>query len=86
MRKLLRTAAAAFAFIALPAHAAPIVNGGFESGVFAACKLYPAHATTNSEFGVTDVRNIRPALEAFYASLDSEQKAKFNRLSRVAER
>lgn len=29
---------------------------------------------------------IRPALEAFYASLDSEQKAKFNRLSRVAER
>ncbi len=30
--------------------------------------------------------DIRPALEAFYASLDSEQKAKFNRLSRVAER
>ncbi|HEX8525788.1 dihydroorotase [Allosphingosinicella sp.] len=37
---------------------------GFESGVFAAAKLYPAHATTNSAFGVTAVRNIRPALEA----------------------
>ena len=28
-------------------------------------------------------QEIRPALEAFYASLDDEQKAKFNRLSRV---
>ena len=37
---------------------------GFESGVFAACKLYPAHATTNSAHGVTDVRNISGVLEA----------------------
>jgi dihydroorotase len=32
--------------------------------VFAACKLYPANATTNSALGVTDVRNLHPALEA----------------------
>jgi hypothetical protein len=31
-------------------------------------------------------QEIRPALEAFYASLDDEQKAKFNRLSRVTAR
>ena len=37
---------------------------GFESGVFTACKLYPAHATTNSAHGVTDIANIRPVLEA----------------------
>ncbi|HEX8639783.1 MAG TPA: dihydroorotase [Allosphingosinicella sp.] len=37
---------------------------GFEEGVFAACKLYPANATTNSEFGVIDVGNIHPTLEA----------------------
>ena len=36
---------------------------GFEEGVFAACKLYPAHATTNSALGVTDIRNIYPVLE-----------------------
>ncbi len=36
---------------------------GFASGVFTACKLYPAHATTNAQHGVTDVRNIYPALE-----------------------
>ena len=36
---------------------------GFEEGVWAAAKLYPANATTNSARGVTDVRNIRPALE-----------------------
>ena len=36
---------------------------GFESGAWAACKLYPANATTNSARGVTDVRNIRGALE-----------------------
>ena len=29
-----------------------------------ACKLYPAGATTNSDAGVTDVRNIYPVLEA----------------------
>jgi len=40
------------------------IGRGFEMGVFAACKLYPAHATINSAQGVTDVRNLRPALEA----------------------
>ena len=37
---------------------------GFEEGVWVAAKLYPANATTNSAFGVTDVRNIYPAVEA----------------------
>jgi dihydroorotase len=40
------------------------IERGFEAGVFAACKLYPAHATTNSRLGVTDIRRIYPALEA----------------------
>ncbi len=34
-----------------------------ESGVVYAAKLYPAGATTNSDSGVTDIANIRPALE-----------------------
>lgn len=37
---------------------------GFSDGVFTAAKLYPAHATTGSAHGVTDVAKIRPALEA----------------------
>ena len=37
---------------------------GFESGVWVAAKLYPAHATTNSAYGVTDIRTLAPALEA----------------------
>ena len=37
---------------------------GFESGIWAAAKLYPAHATTNSAGGVTDVHTLVPALEA----------------------
>ncbi|MFM5915971.1 MAG: dihydroorotase [Novosphingobium sp.] len=37
---------------------------GFAAGVFTAAKLYPAHATTGSAHGVTDVANIRPALAA----------------------
>lgn len=37
---------------------------GYAEGVFAACKLYPANATTNSAHGVTDVRNIHRALAA----------------------
>ena len=37
---------------------------GFSEGVFTAAKLYPAHATTGSAHGVTDVANIRAALEA----------------------
>lgn len=39
------------------------ISRGFKSGVFTACKLYPANATTNSAAGVTDVRNIWPVLE-----------------------
>ena len=35
---------------------------GFEAGIFTAAKLYPAHATTNSAQGVTDVRNIAHVL------------------------
>ena len=34
-----------------------------EEGVFAAVKLYPAHATTNSAFGVTDLDRVMPVLE-----------------------
>jgi dihydroorotase len=37
---------------------------GHEAGVFVAAKLYPAHATTNSAYGVTDIANIRGVLEA----------------------
>ena len=36
---------------------------GFEQSAWTACKLYPANATTNSAQGVTDIRNIYPALE-----------------------
>jgi len=36
---------------------------GFADGVWVAAKLYPAGATTNSESGVTDLRNIIPVLE-----------------------
>ena len=36
---------------------------GHEGGVWIAAKLYPAGATTNSASGVTDIRNIYPALE-----------------------
>ncbi len=39
------------------------IERGFEAGVFTAAKLYPAHATTNSAHGVTDLSNIHPALE-----------------------
>jgi dihydroorotase len=35
---------------------------GFDEGVWIAAKLYPAGATTNSASGVTDIRNIYPAL------------------------
>lgn len=37
---------------------------GHKEGVFTAAKLYPAHATTNAAHGVTDIRNIHPALAA----------------------
>ncbi len=39
------------------------VARGFAAGVFVAAKLYPAHATTGSAHGVTDVANIRAVLE-----------------------
>jgi dihydroorotase len=45
------------------APAAELVRG-FEMGVFTAAKLYPAHATTNSADGVTDMGTLHPALEA----------------------
>lgn len=38
------------------------IERGFEEGVWIAAKLYPAGATTNSASGVTDIRNIYPAL------------------------
>ena len=45
------------------ADAAEIARG-YETGIFAACKLYPAHATTNSAHGVTDIRALTGVLEA----------------------
>jgi dihydroorotase len=40
---------------------------GFTEGVFTAAKLYPAHATTGSAHGVTDITSIMPALERMAA-------------------
>ncbi len=40
---------------------------GHQQGVFTACKLYPAHATTNSAHGVTDIAKIMPVLERMQA-------------------
>ena len=40
------------------------IEGGFRAGIFTAVKLYPAHATTNSASGVTDLANCRAVLEA----------------------
>ncbi|MBI3453637.1 MAG: dihydroorotase [Rhodospirillales bacterium] len=37
---------------------------GHAEGVFTAAKLYPAHATTNSVAGVTDIRKLARAFEA----------------------
>jgi dihydroorotase len=39
------------------------IERGFAERVWTAAKLYPANATTNSASGVTNVRNIYPALE-----------------------
>jgi dihydroorotase len=39
------------------------VESGFNDDVWVAAKLYPANATTNSAFGVTDLRNLYPTLE-----------------------
>ena len=39
------------------------VARGFAEGAFAAVKLYPAHATTHSAHGVTDIDRVMPVLE-----------------------
>jgi len=39
------------------------IAAGHAAGVFTACKLYPAHATTNSAHGVTDIRQLTGVLE-----------------------
>jgi dihydroorotase len=39
------------------------VARGSEEGIFAAVKLYPANATTNSASGVTDIQRVMPVLE-----------------------
>ena len=39
------------------------LEAGFALGVLTAAKLYPAHATTNSAHGVTDLRGIYPVLD-----------------------
>ena len=41
---------------------------GYAQGVFAAVKLYPAHATTNSAQGVTDIFALRAVLDAMQAA------------------
>ena len=40
---------------------------GYRDGVFTAAKLYPAHATTNSAHGVSDIAAIGPVLERMQA-------------------
>jgi dihydroorotase len=40
---------------------------GYADGVFTAAKLYPAHATTGSAHGVTDVAHIRAVIERMQA-------------------
>ncbi len=40
------------------------VTRGFTQNVFTACKLYPAHATTNSALGVTEFKKIYRVFEA----------------------
>jgi dihydroorotase len=39
------------------------ITRGHSEGIFTACKLYPANATTNSSHGVTDIKNIYPVLQ-----------------------
>ena len=40
------------------------IRDGFTDGVFTAAKLYPANATTNSAFGVTDINALDTVFEA----------------------
>jgi len=44
-----------------------VIEQGFNDDIWYAAKLYPANATTNSAFGVTDIHNIHPALERMQA-------------------
>ena len=44
--------------------AAQEIERGHAEGVFTACKLYPAHATTNAAAGVTDLARIEAVLAA----------------------
>lgn len=37
---------------------------GYRDGIFAAAKLYPAHATTNAQFGVTSIAALDPVFVA----------------------
>lgn len=39
------------------------ISNGYESGAFIAAKLYPAHATTNSAHGVSDIKNIESVIK-----------------------
>src|SRR5205807_5714268 len=43
------------------------VARGYGEGVFAAVKLYPAHATTHSAHGVTDIEYVMPVLDRMAA-------------------
>ncbi|MGI8706393.1 MAG: dihydroorotase [Sphingomicrobium sp.] len=43
------------------------IASGFERRSWTAAKLYPANATTNSAFGVTNIRNVYPVLERMQA-------------------
>ena len=42
------------------------LSQGFSEGIFTAAKLYPANATTNSKYGVSDVNN----LDAVFAKME----------------
>lgn len=44
-----------------------LIERGMDQGAFVAAKLYPAHATTGSAHGVSDIRRIYPALERMQA-------------------
>ena len=39
------------------------LSKGYETGSFVAAKLYPANATTNSAFGVSDIKSIEPTIK-----------------------
>jgi dihydroorotase len=43
------------------------IERGHRAGIFTAAKLYPAHATTHSAHGVTDIATIAPVLERMAA-------------------